>query len=70
MSDTAAAEDWRELYAEAFRRFGPAALWNHRQHLDPTPIQALGAGYSLRQEGDMEARRLAERLERAVHGSD
>jgi hypothetical protein len=70
MTAPSVKEDWRTLYAEAFERFHMLALWNHRRLAEPTETAALGAAYSLRQEGDMAARRLAERIEAAVRGPD
>jgi len=54
---------WRSLYNRAFAEFGTRALWNLRQLKDPTPRDALAAARQLRVEGDLDARRLAERLE-------
>jgi hypothetical protein len=54
---------WRRLYNRAFAEFGTSALWNLRQLKDPTPRDALAAARQLRVEGDLDARRLAERLE-------
>ena len=70
MTDALALDELRELYAEAFLRFGPQYLWNVRRVDDPKPGNALSVGYALRQEGDMDARRFAERLERAARGAD
>lgn len=52
------------LYAEAFAKYGTWALWNLRRHENPTIEQALAITRSLRIEGDMGARRLAEEIER------
>jgi hypothetical protein len=41
-------------------------LWNIREFEDPTIEQALAITRQLRIEGDMNARRLAERIEEAV----
>lgn len=54
------------LYARAFREFGAMALWNLRQFENPTPEQALGITRALRIEGNMDARRLAEQIERVA----
>lgn len=61
------ADDWNALYHEAFRRFKHRCLWNLRELDDPSPGIALSAARQLRNEGDMAARELAERIERAVH---
>ena len=58
-------KDWRELYQEAFDRFGIVALWSYRRLEDPTPGQALALCHSLRRQGDMSAWRLADRLAKA-----
>jgi len=57
---------WRSLYNRAFAEFGTSALWNLRQLKDPTPRDALAAARQLRVEGDLDARRLAERLEKSA----
>lgn len=54
------------LYARAFREFGAMALWNLRQFENPTVEQALGITRALRIEGNMDARRLAEEIERVA----
>ncbi|MEJ0027940.1 MAG: hypothetical protein WDN01_18090 [Rhizomicrobium sp.] len=65
----AAAEDWKVLYQEAFRLYRGLCLWNLRELADPTPGAALSAARQLRYEGDMAARWLAERIERAIHAA-
>ncbi len=55
-----------ELYAEAFERYGTIALWHLRRFERPTVEQALSITRSLRIEGDMGARRLAEEIERVA----
>lgn len=58
------------LYNEAFERFGASALWSSRPVPNPSLADALAITHSLRVEGDLEARRLAERIEhlcRATH---
>ncbi len=62
-------DDWKALYREAFRRFGAAYLWNLRELAEPVPGHALAAARQLRYEGNMETRRFAERMERAVHAA-
>ena len=63
-------EDYVALYREAFERFGAMALWNVRQFREPSREDALAITRSLRIEGNLDARRLAERIERACRASD
>ena len=58
-------EDFATLYRRAFADFGATALWSSRPVPDPTPEDALAITGSLRVEGDLRARRLAEQIERA-----
>jgi hypothetical protein len=58
--DTAPPADFVSLYRQAFEEFGASALWSSRPASDPTPAEALAITYSLRVEGNLEARRLAE----------
>lgn len=60
-----APEDFATLYRRAFRDFGASALWSSRAVRNPTPDDALAITGSLRLEGDLRARRLAERIEEA-----
>lgn len=53
------------LYQRAFVEYGTRALWNKRQLENPTPEDALVIARALRIEGDLEARSLAEQIERA-----
>jgi hypothetical protein len=53
------------LYRQAFQRFGAQALWNKRILEAPGPEDALVIARALRIEGNLEARRLAERIEQA-----
>lgn len=57
-------ETVESLYNEAFARFGVSALWSYRPLSKPTPADALVISRSLRVEGDLDARRLAERIEK------
>jgi len=57
------------LYHSAFELFGARALWNVRELKDPSPKDALAITRSLRVEGNLAARRLAERIEKACHGA-
>jgi hypothetical protein len=57
------------LYRRAFAEYGTRALWNKRLLDTPTPEDALVVARALRIEGDREARRLAEQIERACHAA-
>jgi hypothetical protein len=57
------------LYHRAFAEYGTRALWNKRLLEAPTPEDALVVARALRIEGDREARRLAEQIERACHAA-
>jgi hypothetical protein len=63
------AEDFATLYRRAFAEFGTHALWSTRQLPDPTPGDALAITRSLRVEGNLEARRLAEQIEQACRAA-
>jgi hypothetical protein len=69
VTEQAEVDDWKALYHEAFRLYGPMCLWNVREFDDPSPGVALSTARQLRYEGNMEARRLAERIERAIHAA-
>jgi hypothetical protein len=58
-------DDLAALYRRAFADFGATALWSSRPVPDPTPADALAITRSLRVEGDLRARRLAEQIEQA-----
>ena len=51
------------LYRQAFSEFGIMALWSTRELPQPTMAAALAITESLRVEGNLAARRLAERIE-------
>jgi hypothetical protein len=57
------------LYRGAFAEYGARALWNKRELEAPTPADALVVARALRVEGDREARRLAEQIERACRAA-
>lgn len=57
--------DFVNLYRRAFEEFGASALWSSQPVSDPTPADALAITYSLRVEGNLQARRLAEQIEQA-----
>ena len=62
-------EDLVKLYHRAFEEFGASALWSSKPVPDPTPADALAITHSLRVEGNLEARRLAEQIERLCHAA-
>ncbi len=57
------------LYRLAFDKYRSRALWNLRLLDDPSEDDALVIAHALRVEGDMSARFLAERIERACRAS-
>ncbi len=57
------------LYHRAFAEFKLRALWNVRELEHPTVEEALIITRSLRVEGDLNARRLAEQIERACRAT-
>jgi hypothetical protein len=57
-------EDFGSLYRRAFADYGTQALWNKRMLEEPTPEDALVIARALRIEGDREARKLAEQIEK------
>jgi hypothetical protein len=70
MSDANGPSDtYAALYRRAFELFGTRALWNRKPVPDPTPEDALAITHSLRVEGNLEAPRLAERIEAACGDS-
>jgi hypothetical protein len=60
---------FRDLYKQAFQRYGARALWNKRFLEDPLPEDALVISRALRLEGDRGARQLAEDIERACRAA-
>lgn len=62
-------EDFASLYCRAFEEFGASALWSSRPLPDPTPADALAITRSLRVEGNLKARRLAEQIEQACRAA-
>jgi hypothetical protein len=63
------AETFATLYRRAFAEYGTQALWNKRMLEAPTPDDALVIARALRIEGDCEARRLAEQIEKACRAA-
>lgn len=55
------------LYRRAFSQYGTQALWNKRMLEEPTQEDALVIARALRIEGDREARKLAEQIEKACN---
>lgn len=51
------------LYRQAFAEFGKVALWSSKPVEQPTAQDALAITESLRVEGNLEARQLAEQIE-------
>jgi hypothetical protein len=66
---TPATEELRGLYRRAFAEYGPLALWSSRPVARPTIADLLAITESLRVEGDLAARRLAEQIERACRAA-
>ena len=66
----AAAGDYAKLYRQAFEKFGVSALWSSRPVPNPTPADALAITHSLRVEGNLQARRLAEQIEDACRAAN
>lgn len=64
-----AQPDFAALYHHAFRDYRVRALWNLREVEQPTPEDALVITRSLRIEGDLNARRLAEQIEQACRAA-
>jgi hypothetical protein len=69
MNDESQTEDLATLYRRAFEQFGVSALWSSRPVPDPTPDDALAITHSLRVEGNLDARRLAEQIEQACRAA-
>jgi hypothetical protein len=62
-------EDLASLYRRAFAEYRARALWNKRELDGPSPAHALAVARALRGEGNREARRLAEPIERACRAA-
>lgn len=63
-------EDFVSLYRRAFKEYGASALWSSRPVPNPSCEDALAITRSLRVEGDLNARRLAEQIEKACRAAD
>ena len=64
-----APDDVVRLYRRAFAECGPGALWSTRQLEHPTVAAALSITESLRVEGNLAARRIAEQIEQACRAA-
>ena len=62
-------DDYASLYRRAFEQFGARALWSSKPVPNPTPADALAITHSLRVEGDLQARRLAEQIEKVCRAA-
>jgi hypothetical protein len=65
-SEPPTTDDVVGLYRRAFAEFGSRALWNIKEFDKPTIPQMLAMTRQLRTEGNMNARRLAEQIEKAA----
>jgi len=61
--------EFEALYHRAFADFKLRALWNVRELEHPTAEEALIITPSLRVEGDLNARQLAEEIEQACRAA-
>ena len=61
--------DYESLYHQAFADFRLRALWNVGELEHPTAQEALAIARNLRVEGDLNARRLAEQIEKACRAA-
>ena len=61
--------NFASLYRQAFEKFGPTALWSSKPVPNPTPADALAITQSLRVEGNLQARLLAEQIEQACRAT-
>ena len=69
MTTESSQPEFEALYHRAFADYKVRALWNLSEIEHPTPAEALIITRSLRTEGDLNARRLAEQIERACHAA-
>jgi hypothetical protein len=61
--------DYEALYHRAFAEHRLRALWNWRELEHPTPEENWTITRSLRVEGNLNARRLAEQIEQACRAA-
>ena len=66
---TPASDELRALYQQAFRDYGFRALWSSRPVEQPTIADLLAITESLRVEGGVAGRRLAEQIVQACHAA-
>ena len=66
---SAPPEDFVSLYRRAFEEYGASALWSSRPVSNPSCEDALAITRSLRVEGDLKARHLAEQIEQACRAA-
>lgn len=66
---SAPSEDFVSLYRRAFEEYGASALWSSRPVPNPSCEDALAITRSLRVEGDLKARHLAEQIEQACRAA-
>jgi hypothetical protein len=57
------------LYRQAFERFGTQVLWSRTPSQHPTVAQVIAVAQSLRREGNMQSRPLAEQMEEACRSA-
>ena len=69
MSTQPILPDFVSLYRQAFAAYGTRALWNKRVLENPTKEDALVVARALRVEGNRDARKLAEQIERACRAT-
>jgi hypothetical protein len=67
--ETTTQPEFERLYHQAFRDYEVHALWNLRELEHPSAAEALAITRQLRIEGDLNARRLAERIEQACRAA-
>ena len=68
-TQAAQLEDFATLYRRAFKDYGASALWSSCPVPEPTCEDALAITRSLRVEGDLRARKLAEQIEKACRAA-
>jgi hypothetical protein len=69
MTGPSSLPEFENLYHRAFADFRLRALWNVQELEHPTAEEALAITRSLRVEGDLRARHLAEQIERACRAA-
>ena len=69
MTSERSEPEFENLYHRAFADYKLRALWNVRELDHPSPEEALIITRNLRVEGDLNARSLAEQIERACRAA-